>query len=392
MILPTELIENILRKCDGKTLLSARKVDEEWKYLVDYLTQKTRIWEWCCKEEIPKNQLIEYLHSYRNANRDKWLHIYINWYSWESIDQIMCDTILSPVEVPRISCIAVSGNFIAVGSQDGRLRIFSSRWNKLFSARILAVKINSLAFIDSDDGENGVDLCLVVSYNKGLDIFCFDGINKNQLVIHDVKSHSIYKNYICYEKVGGRMTIAKLINIDGRRELQEIWFSRIYSPSSLSCMKMWEGVCTFLINNEVKIIEYESDEVTPMDIMKKKTRIKFNFPLVDSQNTQILRNDVIISLCKNEDDVKCDFIEFFILGKNDKYSKKDVQHLGDIQVYIYHVSCWKNLDIREYSHKLIIGKHPIICIDVKETPTERKFYVSSKFNIHEISGFLPNIY
>lgn len=178
-------------------------------------------------------------------------------------------------------------------------------------------------------------------------------------------------------------------------------------------MKMWEGVCTFLINNEVKIIEYESAEVSPMDIMKKKTRIKFNFPLVDSQNTQILRNDVIISLCKNDDDVKCDFIEFFILGKNDKYSKKmfntweifrcyitciylygNTLILGvDVgTVYIYHVSCWKNLDIREYSHKLIIGKHPIICIDVKETPTERKFYVSSKFNIHEISGFLPNIY
>lgn len=63
-------------------------------------------------------------------------------------------------------------------------------------------------------------------------------------------------------------------------------------------MRMWEGVCTFLINNEVKIIEYESTEVSPMDIMKKKTRIKFNFPLVDKQNTQILRNDVIISLCK----------------------------------------------------------------------------------------------
>ncbi|XP_018563799.1 uncharacterized protein LOC108905436 [Anoplophora glabripennis] len=412
MILPVEIIENILRKCDGKTLLSARKVDEEWKHIVDYLTQKTRIWEWCCKEEIPKNQLIEYLQSYQDEAGDKWLHIYINWYSWESIDQVMCDIVLSPVEVPRISCIAVSGNYIAVGSQDGRLRIFSNDWKMLYAARILAVKINSLTFMDSGNGES-LDFCLVVSYNKGLDIFCFDGISKNQLVIQDVKSHSIYKNYICYEKVGGRMTIAKLTNTDGRRQLTEVWFSRIYSPSSLSCMKMWEGVCTFLVNNEVKIIEYESAEITPMDIMKKKTRIKFNFPLVDSQNTQILRNDVIISLCKNDDDVKSDFIEFFILGKNDKYSKKmfntweifrcyitciylygNTLILGvDVgTVYIYHVSCWKNLDIREYSHKLIIGKHPIICIDVKETPTERKFYVSSKFNIHEISGFLPNIY
>lgn len=109
---------------------------------------------------------------------------------------------------------------------------------------------------------------------------------------------SVYKNYICYEKFGGRVIIAKLTNSYGRRELTEIWFSRIYSPTNLTYLKMWEGVCTFLINNEVRIIEYESSEVTPMDIMKKKTRIKFNFPLVDSQNTQILRNDVIISFCK----------------------------------------------------------------------------------------------
>lgn len=110
---------------------------------------------------------------------------------------------------------------------------------------------------------------------------------------------SVYKNYICYEKVGGRLTIAKLSTTGtGAKELTELWFSRIYSPSSLSCMRMWEGVCTFLINNEVKIIEYESTEVGPMDIMKKKTRIKFNFPLVTEQNTHILRNDVIISLCE----------------------------------------------------------------------------------------------
>lgn len=45
MILPIEIIENILRRCDGKTLLSARKVDEEWKYIVDYLTQVSFIYK-----------------------------------------------------------------------------------------------------------------------------------------------------------------------------------------------------------------------------------------------------------------------------------------------------------------------------------------------------------
>lgn len=116
---------------------------------VYFFLQKTQIWEWCCKEEIPKNQLIEYLQSYQEDDRDKWLHIYINWYSWESIDQVMCDIVLSPVEVPRISCIAVSGNYIAVGSQDGRLRIFSNEWKLLYAARILAVKISSLTFMES---------------------------------------------------------------------------------------------------------------------------------------------------------------------------------------------------------------------------------------------------
>nr|XP_023014102.1 uncharacterized protein LOC111503901 [Leptinotarsa decemlineata] len=412
MNFPTEIIEEILLRCDGKTLLNARKVSDNWRSIVDYLSQRTKIWKWCCFEEIPKHQLIEYLQNYKHNDDKKWLNIYINWCSWENLNQVVCDMILSPVEVPRISCIAVSGDFIAVGSHDGRLRIFTTNWKVIFCARILAVKINSLTFIKGDEEEPENDLCLAISYNRGLHIFYFDGINKNQLVIHDVKSHSVYKNYICYEKLGGRVTIAKLTGNHGRKDLSEIWFSRIYSPSCLSCMKMWDGVCTFLINNEVKVIQYAGNEITPMDLMTKKTRIKFNFPLVESNNTQILRDDIIICLCKNEDDVKCDFIEIFLLEKN-KYCKKmfttwsifrcyitciylygNTLILGmDVgNVYIYHVSSWKNFDLREYSHKLIIGKHPIISIDVRETANERRFYVSSKFNIHEISGFLPNVY
>ncbi|CAH1159776.1 unnamed protein product [Phaedon cochleariae] len=413
MNLPPELIEQILNKCDGITLLNARKVDPKWRSIVDYLTQKTRIWQWCCKEEIPANQLIEYLQKYKPNDEDRWLHIYINWCSWEHLDNVVCDIILSPVDVPRISCLAVSSEFIAVGSQDGRLRIFTSNWKMIYMARILAVKITSLTFIESDEVEPERGLCLVISFNRGLQIFYFDGINKGQLEIHDVKSHSVYRNYICYEKLGGRLTISKIISRHGHKELAEIWFSRIYSPSSLSCMKMWDGICTFLINNEVKTIQYGAEDATPMDIMEKKTRIRYNSPLVENQNTQILRNDIIIRLCKNEDNLKCDFIEFFLLGKLEKYSKKmfstweifrsyitciylygNTLILGmDIgNVYIYHVSSWKNLDIRNYSHKIIIGKHPIINIVVKETPNERRFYVSSKFNVHEVTGFLPNIY
>lgn len=77
------------------------------------------------------------------------MNIYINWCSWENINRVVVDIILSPVEIPKISCIAVSNNFIAVGSHDGRLRIYTSQWKKIYITRILAVKINSMTFIES---------------------------------------------------------------------------------------------------------------------------------------------------------------------------------------------------------------------------------------------------
>lgn len=39
MNLPTEIIEIILLNCDGKTLLNCRKVNDEWKTIIDYLTE-----------------------------------------------------------------------------------------------------------------------------------------------------------------------------------------------------------------------------------------------------------------------------------------------------------------------------------------------------------------
>lgn len=37
MTLPVELIEKILLKCDGKTLLTAKYVNETWRDIVLYL-------------------------------------------------------------------------------------------------------------------------------------------------------------------------------------------------------------------------------------------------------------------------------------------------------------------------------------------------------------------
>lgn len=107
---------------------------------------------------------------------------------------------------------------------------------------------------------------------------------------------SIYQNYICYEKYGGRMTISKLIKNNNSRELKELWFSRIYSPNGLSSMNMWNGVCTFLINNVVETVDYLSKDLSPMNLMTKKTRLKFSLSSWECVS-RIIRSHVVVSLC-----------------------------------------------------------------------------------------------
>lgn len=62
------------------------------------------------------------------------------------------------------------------------------------------------------------------------------------------------------------------------------------------------------------------------------------------------------------------------------------------KVYFYRLSNWKNFDMKRYASKTIVGKHPIIAIAVKETHKERRFYVCSKFAIHQIGCWLPCVY
>lgn len=100
-------------------------------------------------EEIPKNQLIEYLQNYKEDDSRKWLSIFINWCSWEDVKRVNCDIIRSPVEISRISCIAVSTEFIAVGTCDGRLKVYNTYWDLIYQTRMLAVKITNLSFIES---------------------------------------------------------------------------------------------------------------------------------------------------------------------------------------------------------------------------------------------------
>lgn len=410
MKFPVEIIEKILINCDGQTLRAAREVNSEWKEGVNYLSQKTNLWKWCCNEEIPQKELIEYLDNYCSSDKNRWQKIYDNWVSWQNmIDDIKYDIIYCPVEIPRISCIAVSGKLIAVGSEDGRIRIFTENWKPIYVARHKAVRVGSISFIETESTECSWEFCLVIAYPRALVLDYYKDVETFEpIILEDIKDHSVYKNYICYEKVRGRISIVKLSISDGVQQLMEIWFSRIYSPSYPTCLNIWNGICTLLINNEVQIIRYNSNDTPPIAGLERLTKLKSSLSQLTEKTYQILRDDIVISLCKADCFSKEEFIEFFILGPKNVYSKKLFNTWEVLRafitcifvygntlvlgvdcgnVYFYHVSCWKHFDIRNYKKKIIIGKHPIISIDVREINNERKFYITSTFSIHEVRGY-----
>ncbi|KAL1489896.1 hypothetical protein ABEB36_013823 [Hypothenemus hampei] len=423
MRFPTEIIEHILLKCDGKTLLTAKTTSDILSDVVEYLGKRTRIWEWCCKEEIPQEQLLEYLPSYEIYGKDKWKHIYNNWSAWELQSTDIVEPKLCPNNtLRRISSIAVSSDHIAVGNEDGRLKLYTSHWEPVFEHRVVAVKLTKLTFIGYQDynNENDLNICLVTAFNNGISLISFNGFRKEQYDILDVKSHSIYGNYICIEKVGGRMTILEIsskTNFYDRREIKEIWFTRIYSPRCITSYHMWNEKCTFLINGVVSQVNYKKPNITPMDEMEKVMTVKFYAPLwLDRSTTQIFRNNVIINIYKYADkssgspDIIDDYVEIIILRPDGHYSKKlfnaweifrsvitCIYLYGNTlliatacgTVYFYQLNNWKNFDMKNYVAKKIVGKHPIIAIAVKEVKGERIFYVCSTFAIHKIVCWVP---
>lgn len=82
--------------------------------------------------------------------------------TWQNIHDIKFETVLSPAEIPRITCIDVFGtktllkrlvcntfiseDYIAVGSEDGRVRIYDQYWKPLVITRHQAEKVNKVTF------------------------------------------------------------------------------------------------------------------------------------------------------------------------------------------------------------------------------------------------------
>lgn len=101
-------------------------------------------------------------------------------------------------------------------------------------------------------------------------------------------------------KRGGRISIVKFGTdpVTNATILNEITYIRIFAPSEVTSVTMWKGVCTFLINNVVKIVHY-NDKTQPIKTVDNKTDLKFclknNYKL--ERVCRIFRDNLILVLC-----------------------------------------------------------------------------------------------
>ncbi|KRT82985.1 F-box domain-containing protein [Oryctes borbonicus] len=324
IMLPSETIERILSFCDGRTLYNARHVNQNWRQIVDYLTVKTKIWKYCCYEEISPDQMIEYLERFNvSPADDKFKLIYENWLTWKDItNNVDFDIMLCPADIPRITCLAAAGRFIAVGSEDGKVRLYNDSWDFLYTTRHVAVKVLDITFFDDDrDLYMGSVWPFIIIYYKCSTLYLMDYEDRfvDPFVVHDVKLYSVYKKYLCLVKTGGRISIVEWkSHPDGRKRLLESTYVRIYSPNEVTGVSIWNGLCLFLMNSDVKTLQYD---IQPITTVEKKTRLKFCIKndIRMEQTCQIFRRNIIISLSNDKDR---QLMELFILGSSREYSKK----------------------------------------------------------------------
>lgn len=124
--------------------------------------------------------------------------------------------------------------------------------------------------------------------------------NVTKINLFQTYDFSVYKKYLSYVKSGGRISIVELIkDPDGEKRFCEITYVRIYSPNVVTGLSMWNGICTFLMNSDVKTLRY-FPHAQPISTVENKTHLKFCVTnnIRDEQTCQLYRSDIIISLCK----------------------------------------------------------------------------------------------
>lgn len=409
-MLALEILEKILTFCDGRTLLNALDVDEMFKDRVRYLTLNTDIWQHCCKSEIPKNELEEYIQKYGNCDkltRERWLRLYENWIQWQNIDSnIKMYPSQCPIIAQRITCLSAAGRFIAVGSEDGRVRVFNSKWDPLSFHRFASGKVSDIKYLVGHEEVSKDDILILVAYNCGSTIYithAIASINRPFIIYHDILTYSTYKNYLCCIRRGGRITIDKILYPFGNGSPKtELTYVRIFNQNEVTTCNIWQGVCTFLLHNEVKTLRYSAKQGSPPNVQHK---MFLNFYRNNSVNTKynyIFRDDIIITL--SQDQQYQEVMEVFLMNSDNTLTQKkfpvwnilnavityvflygNTLVIGDNtgNVSFYEVDSWKKFDLRKRKY-IFLGPHPIIYIDAVETLISRVFYIASSSKIHKI--------
>lgn len=98
------------------------------------------------------------------------------------------------------------------------------------------------------------------------------------------------------------MTICRLVPPEDDHSasvLEEVWFDRIYSPADVTCLNIWDGTCTVLVNTEVKTVAYDGQRPLVPPVGGLVSKAKVGFTLADGvvdYTCVIIRDDIIVSL------------------------------------------------------------------------------------------------
>ena len=404
---PREIVEKILSFSDGVTLLNARFVNSLWKDSVDYLSGHTSIWEYCCLEEIPRDELIEYLAKYQGGRDDeKYMNIYANWHDWKSIDEnIDFEVVQCPIAMTKVTCVAVHDHYVAMGSELGQIQVFNDQWSPVFTDCSLMVRVVDLTFVQPERSlTRPIDRPYLLAFYKCATVQVFDYVHPWEM--HDVAAFSASEEYLCFVTRQNVLKIGTLERDDqDRLFIRTLRTLRIPPANDVTGLRLWNGICTVVTGNVVRVLKYD-DTVVCVRTLEFKAKLPFcdlKSLTREQIKCQIYRENLIISLTRD----RCNdqLLEMFVLLDGRKKTKKTWEtfrstitcmlvygntfvigsHVGS--VYFYNIESWRSFDLKNYQHCEFVGSHPIVGVDVIESAGERKFWVVAGNVVHKVIGF-----
>lgn len=139
--LPDELMEHLLKFCDGKSLIALGSVCQRWNnFILKQSAFMQKKWGKVCTEEIPTDFILDILQTlypkyWLNDQNILWSDVYISWYFWRSSSNLEFEILKLGSFGSSITSVLFSGDWILVGTREvGSLQAVNY---KSLEARIL---------------------------------------------------------------------------------------------------------------------------------------------------------------------------------------------------------------------------------------------------------------